>query len=561
MRPRLFVAFIAVITLILILAFNPSSGNAQGGTCCDVGWKLPLPKGNWLITQGDKDSCVRSHCAPTWVVNEYALDIVSASEKNIKTMGAPVLAPADGTVIDQFWDGYGGGNVLKIEHGKGGPVTLYMHLSEYSVEKNTVVKQGDQVAKIGSSGTSTGAHLHVMVLKSNTGTKIGLKISSWDGNTSFSTRSKISSTNGAGSITLQEPTPPVSEQGAPSLSQPDNLSFLSQNKEITLTWNSSANASQYKVDLWGEPYGTMTPCDWQSGTSCRIGTMYPGTFSWHVRARNALGQESEWSNTWKFTIQGLTLTPLPTTTKIATPLPQFPSAPSLREPADGSNFSQSKDIWFSWGYALNADQYYLEYWGDPYGTLNSGWITDVEYHVGTMWPGAYFWRVKTRGQNGIESNWSNTRTFMITQPSTPAPPTLVSSTSIPPTRVLPTAIPSPTSPSQPGFIALVDDLTLRTESGNWPPLSGQKIIAHIKIKNGGGLPLHIQHIGVRGRRNSTESWDIGFWTIDLNGQDSWSLDPNNERPLASGNYAFRISYSLDGAAWMEVGNEIIFTVP
>jgi len=472
MRHRLLFSFVTFFVLILALAFNPSSGSAQGGTCCDAGWKLPLPAGNWLITQGDKDSCVSSHCAPTWVVNEYALDIVSASEKNIKTMGAPVLAPADGTVIDQFWDGYGGGNVLKIEHGKGGPVTLYMHLSDYSVGKNTVVKQGDQVAKIGSSGTSTGAHLHVMVLKSNTGTKIGLKISSWDGNTSFFTGTKISSTNGAGSITLQEPTPPVSVQGAPSLSQPDNLSSLSQNKEITLIWNSSANASQYQVDLWGDPYGSMTPCDWQSGTSCRIGTMYPGTFSWHVRARNASGQESEWSNTWTFTIQGPTQTPPPPPTKTATPLPQSPFTPSLRDPSNGADFSQSKDIWFSWNYVSDANQYYLEYWGGPYGTLNSGWINDVAYHVGTMWPGKYKWHVKARGQNGMDSNWSDTWTFTITQPDntsvppTAVPPTIVPPTSIPPTIVPPTSIPPSATPiPQPGFIVLVAELRLYTESG------------------------------------------------------------------------------------------------
>jgi hypothetical protein len=231
MRYRFLFLFIAFIFLILLLAFTPTSGNAQGGTCCNSGWKLPLPAGNWLITQGDRDSCVSSHCAPTWVVDEYAIDLVSASEKTIKTLGASVLAPADGTVIDEFWDGYGGGNVLKIEHGKGGPVTLYMHLSEYGVAKNAVVKQGNLVAKIGNSGTSTGAHLHVMVLKGSTGTKIGLKISSWDGNSNFSTKAIIKSTNGSSSPTVTQ-SPPSTILEKPSLTQPDNSSSWSQSKEI-----------------------------------------------------------------------------------------------------------------------------------------------------------------------------------------------------------------------------------------------------------------------------------------------------------------------------------------
>lgn len=561
MRYRALFQLLALFVLMLMLSFNPSTGIAQGETCCDPDWKLPLPAGDWLITQGDRDSCVSSHCYSTtqkWQINLYALDIVSASEKNIKTMGAQALAPADGTVLDVFWDGYGGGNVLKIEHGKGGPVTIYLHLSRYLVAKGDSVEQADPVAEIGNSttkGKNIGAHLHLVVFKSKTDST-GLKITSWDGNSDFSTKAIIKSTNGSGS-TLVTQSPPSSNLGKPSLAQPDNSSSWPQSREVALSWNSVTGADRYKVELWGDPYGSMIPCDWQGGTSCRIGTMYPGTFSWHVRARNSSGQESEWSDTWTFTIQGPTQTPQPTATITNTPQPQAPSAPSLRDPSNGISYSQSQDVWFSWNYVSNANQYYLEYWGGPYGTLNSGWINDVAYHVGTMWPGTYSWHVKSRGPNGLEGNWSDTRTFTIAQPAnTSAPPTAV-----PPTAIPPTAIPTATPIPQPGFIVLVDDLTLRTESGNWPPQSGQKLIAHIKIQNGGDLPIHIQHIGVRGRRHGSESWDIGFWTIDLNGHDTWSLDPNNERPLASGNYSFRISYSLDGSNWTEVGNEINFTVP
>lgn len=570
MRYRLIIPLMAFVLLIMGMAFHAESGNAQSGTCCDSGWKLPLPAGSWLITQGDKDSCVSSHCAPTWAVNEYALDIVSASEKSIKTLGAPVLAPADGTVVDEFWDGYGGGNVLKIEHGTGGPVTLYMHLRGYSVDKKANVKQGDQVAMIGNSGTSTGPHLHLMVLKSFSVTKIGLKISSWDGNTNFSTHSIIKSSNGSGSATVTQP-PPSNTVGKPSLTQPDNSSTWPQSKEITLSWNSVSGADRYKVELWGDPYGSMVPCDWQSSTSCQIGTMYSGTFTWHVRARNSSGQEGEWSDTRTFTIQGPTPTPSLTATVTNTPQPQAPAVPSLRDPSNGSSYPQIQDIWFAWNSVSNATQYYLEYWGGPYGTLNSGWVNDTAYHVGTMWPGTYSWHVKARGQNDIAGNWSETSSFTIIQPantSVPAtaiPPTSIPPTSVPPTAVPPTAIPPtvapPTSVPQPGFVVLVDELRLYTESGNWPPNSGQKLIAHIKIKNGGDLPIHIQNMGVRGRKNGSESWDIGFWSVDVNGRDTWSLDPNNERPLTSGKYSFRISYSLDGSSWTEVGNEINFTVP
>jgi hypothetical protein len=153
--------------------------------------------------------------------------------------------------------------------------------------------------------------------------------------------------------------------------------------------------------------------------------MYPGVMEWHVKARNVNGQESDWSETWMFTIQGPTATP-PTNTP--TPPPQAPGVPTLRDPSDGARYPQSQDIWFAWNYVSNANQYYLEYWGGPYGTLNSGWINDVAHHIGTMWPGQYNWHVKARGQNGVESNWSDTRSFVIQDipqlTSTPVSPTV-----------------------------------------------------------------------------------------------------------------------------------------
>ncbi|MGQ9556046.1 MAG: carboxypeptidase regulatory-like domain-containing protein, partial [Anaerolineae bacterium] len=89
---------------------------------------------------------------------------------------------------------------------------------------------------------------------------------------------------------------------------------------------------------------------------------------------------------------------------------------------------------------------------------------------------------------------------------------------------------------------------------------GDKLTAHIHVRNSGGETLHIEHLGVRGRRDSSENWDIGFWTMDLAPGQEWQLDPNNERPLQAGSYSFRISYSLDGSTWQEIGSEISFTV-
>ena len=56
------------------------------------------------------------------------------------------------------------GNMVIIDHG-GGITTLYAHGSEIMVQEGQIVKQGEQVLKVGSTGYSTGPHLHFTVYK------------------------------------------------------------------------------------------------------------------------------------------------------------------------------------------------------------------------------------------------------------------------------------------------------------------------------------------------------------------------------------------------------------
>lgn len=74
--------------------------------------------------------------------------------------GTPVLAADSGTVTVAGWpDNIGYGNRIMIDHGNGF-VTLYGHLSKISVEVGQTVKRGDVIGLMGSSGRSTGPHLH-----------------------------------------------------------------------------------------------------------------------------------------------------------------------------------------------------------------------------------------------------------------------------------------------------------------------------------------------------------------------------------------------------------------
>ncbi len=76
-------------------------------------------------------------------------------------LGSPVVAAADGVVTYAGWLG-GYGNCVMINHGDG-IVTLYGHGNKILTTVNTEVKQGDVIMEVGSTGNSTGPHLHFEV--------------------------------------------------------------------------------------------------------------------------------------------------------------------------------------------------------------------------------------------------------------------------------------------------------------------------------------------------------------------------------------------------------------
>ena len=87
--------------------------------------------------------------------NHKGLDIAADT-------GTPIVAAAAGTVTFSGYDNYGLGYCVKISHGNG-IVTIYGHCSKLYVTSGQTVARGEVIAAVGSTGNSTGPHLHLEI--------------------------------------------------------------------------------------------------------------------------------------------------------------------------------------------------------------------------------------------------------------------------------------------------------------------------------------------------------------------------------------------------------------
>jgi murein DD-endopeptidase MepM/ murein hydrolase activator NlpD len=98
--------------------------------------------------------------------NHWGIDIAGND-------GEGVYATDAGVIVYAGWNNYGYGNMILIDHG-GGFQSLYAHLSGLNVGCGQSVGQGDVIGAIGSTGRSSGSHLHFEIMTSS------YKINPWD---------------------------------------------------------------------------------------------------------------------------------------------------------------------------------------------------------------------------------------------------------------------------------------------------------------------------------------------------------------------------------------------
>jgi murein DD-endopeptidase MepM/ murein hydrolase activator NlpD len=103
---------------------------------------------NWIVTSGYAMRDGKFH---------YGLDLSTQYSRD--AFGKPAASVSAGKILKVAWEANGFGNYVVVDHGNG-ITSYYAHLSEVDVKVGDLVNQGTTVGKVGSTGNSTGPHLH-----------------------------------------------------------------------------------------------------------------------------------------------------------------------------------------------------------------------------------------------------------------------------------------------------------------------------------------------------------------------------------------------------------------
>lgn len=141
---------------------NPASARVLGAGACDpvsggaVGYGYYVYPTNKHYLSGFDFSTKTNHLGIDLSGNE----------------GEGVYAADAGVIVYAGWNDYGYGNMIMIDHGNGFQ-SLYAHLSAFNVGCGQSVGQGEGIGAVGSTGRSSGSHLHFELMA-------GMKVNPWD---------------------------------------------------------------------------------------------------------------------------------------------------------------------------------------------------------------------------------------------------------------------------------------------------------------------------------------------------------------------------------------------
>ena len=158
------------------LGFYPAKGGGEGGPLISPGnqtfkslfdsWKkLDRLQDGVIAIPSDKPVRMNVEFTSGFGVRSDPFQHGAAMHPGIDlagSYGTPIYATADGTVLRAGWNSGGYGNLVEIDHGRG-ITTRYGHMSAILVTPGQHVTRGQQVGRMGSTGRSTGNHLHYEV--------------------------------------------------------------------------------------------------------------------------------------------------------------------------------------------------------------------------------------------------------------------------------------------------------------------------------------------------------------------------------------------------------------
>ncbi len=161
MHAKRLLAAVAAVAL-LPLAASTATAVPKGVDGPSAPWADDTPRASRMAAGPRPDFRAPWPCGQQRQYYHHSSEVVNALDFNIANAedhGTPVLASAAGTVVDVVSSGTGYGNHVRVDHG-GGWTSLVAHLSAFSVSRGQFVTAGTELGKVGSTGNSTGPHLH-----------------------------------------------------------------------------------------------------------------------------------------------------------------------------------------------------------------------------------------------------------------------------------------------------------------------------------------------------------------------------------------------------------------